>query len=179
MEPATLDRLMIDDALGALSPDVSALLAAHIRLLPGASEQMAAWNRVTQTAKEAMPAEQVESLPPLRWNASQQNSTHGNISPLRWQRRLISAAGTIAAAILLGISIGLFVPRKYPQSTVVITLPAPVGIRPIAIVPQDDNAGDFWSSKRLLAIAIENKHSLRSGPSGTAALIQSELGGPR
>ena len=65
MDDATLERLILDDALGALSPDASALLAAHIKTLPGGSERLAAWRQVADSARSAMPTEAVADLPPF------------------------------------------------------------------------------------------------------------------
>ena len=54
MDDATLDRLMIDDALGALEPDVSALLAAYTASLPQNEQRRADWRALAERARESL-----------------------------------------------------------------------------------------------------------------------------
>jgi len=143
MDAAILERLMIDDALGALSPDVRALLQAH---LSGRESELAQWHRVADTAKLALPPATVESLPPF---------------PRRfgWRMAPSLAMGLAAAAVLLlGIGIGW---RVAPSPSVPIAAahtPAPP--RPVATA----GVTDFWSSNRLVAVALDTERHAQPAP---------------
>ena len=141
MDDQTLERLMIDDALGALSPDASELLAAHIASSPHAAERLNRWRQTTELARRASESQEptvAPSLPPLSLRAHP-----------RWTR--IGLA--IAAAWLLGIGVGLLVPHG-PSSN---PGPSPAVIAKLT-PPSSSNAPaagvtDFWSSQRLISMA--------------------------
>ena len=58
MDDQTLERLMIDDAVGALPEDVSALLAAYGATLPnGGGVDSGRWRDVAKLASRAMDGE--------------------------------------------------------------------------------------------------------------------------
>jgi anti-sigma factor RsiW len=138
MDPAILERLMIDDALGALSPDVRALLEAF---LAGDDAELAQWRLVADATKSALPRPTVESLPPFP-----------RLRPWRIAPP-IRMAMALAAALLIGIGTGLhFVPAR---STPIAATP-PIPAAPPAAVATVGVA-DFWSSKRLLAVALDTE----------------------
>ena len=132
MNPTTLERLMIDDALGALPPDVSALLAEHC---PPADR--AAWHSLAAAAKSA-----------------------GQIAPLplpapRFRPGCARRVLAIAALLLLGLAIGLALPRPH-QSPLAIT-PSPPAPQAHLQTAAASGVPDFWSTQRLLASAQSNR----------------------
>jgi hypothetical protein len=139
MDEAILERLMIDDALGALSPDARALLEAYVCNQP---KELAAWRRVAAAAAEAIPVAKAESLPPFPRQ-----------SVLRFPRVALAAA----AVLLIGIGIGWeFSPAPAPQDLVM----APQTPQAVA----DVGITDFWSSSRLVAAALDAEQHAPSGP---------------
>jgi hypothetical protein len=152
MNDATLERLMIDEALGALDADVSALLAAYTAKLPASSSERAAWQKLAGTVRQTMPVPALQTLPPLR------------ISRLPEQHYWRAARATLAlgAAVAIGIAIGLW--RPHPAPTTVGALPpvAPSPATPaISLPPPPAGGQSFWSSQRLLAMAQGQKSEAR------------------
>ena len=145
MDAAILERLMIDDALGALSPDVRALLQAH---LSGRESELAQWQRVVDTARLALPPATVESLPPF---------------PRRYEWRIAPslAMGLAAAAVLLlGIGIGWRITPSPSPSVAIAAAQTPAPPRPVATA----GVTDFWSSKRLVAVALDTERHAQPAP---------------
>ncbi|HUB25210.1 MAG TPA: hypothetical protein VL992_07250 [Tepidisphaeraceae bacterium] len=139
MDEATLERLMIDDALGALGPDVRALLEAYVRDQP---KELAAWRRVAAAATEAIQPAKGESLPPF---------PHASVP--RFPRIALAAA----AALLVGFGIGWeFSPAPPRRAALAIAAP----------MPQVAAAGvtDFFSSSRLVGVALDAERRAPSGP---------------
>src|SRR5579862_9170455 len=114
MDDATLERLIFDDALGALSPDASALLAAHIQTMPGGSERLAGWRQLAETARAAMPTASPQALPPFPVSRIVSN-------PWRIGRIGLS----VAAVLFLGLGIGLLFPHRLTSSPQVAITPQP------------------------------------------------------
>jgi anti-sigma factor RsiW len=160
MDDAILERLIFDDALGALSPDASALLAAHIQTLPGGSERLAGWRRLAETARAAMPAEPPLALPPLRI---------GKLSSNPWRIGRIGVS--IAAVLIMGVGIGLLRPREANVSPHSAIAPLPIA----AEMPISAGVQDFWSSKRLLASAMGQKRENSSPLRWTSPIRQPEM----
>ncbi len=161
MDQATLERLILDDALGALPSDASALLAAYVQTLPGGNERLAAWQRVAATARTAMPTELAAPLPPF--SAPKHTS-----NPWR-----IGAIGLAAAAVLaMGVGIGLWMPRRVAAPTQVAVVPQPI------VVEMRSSGGvhDFWSSQRLLASAMQEKHEPSSAWHWSSPVSEPEFG---
>jgi len=139
MENATLERLMIDDALGELSPDARELLRAFLN--DGESE-LTQWRQLASDAKAALPSESVESLPAF----PRQNV-------LRFQP-FLRVGLAAAAALLLGVGIGWRISPPPAREIVTIQTPAPASVSPAALIT---DSSDFWSSKRLLAVALDTE----------------------
>jgi hypothetical protein len=158
MDDATLQRLMIDEALGALDPDVSALLDAYTADLPASSGDRAAWQKLAQTARQAMPVAAAETLPPLRISRVP--------GPGIWRGARATLA--LAAAIAMGIGIGLW--RARPETTTV-TVVAPAaqsfaGPQAVSLPPPPANGQSFWSSQRLLAMAQAQRSEAHAKSAG-------------
>jgi anti-sigma factor RsiW len=165
MDEKMLERLMMDDALGALGPDASALLAAYTKTLPDSEAKLAEWRRVSALARQTMPAENMESIPPLAANF--QNA----LNP--W--RIARVGGSIAAMLAIGMAIG----SHFPQARTTSPLPTQ---QTSQVVPPPAHTGgvtDFWSSRRMVASALEQKHPSHSAWKWNSPLNDSQVGGIR
>jgi hypothetical protein len=164
MDQATLERLMLDDALGALSADASELLAACVRTLPGGDERLAAWRRVAATARAAMPGESAKVLPPFPTRRTVSNP---------W--RMVRTGLSVAAVLALGVGIGLWMPRRPVAVTQVAVVSQPI----VAEGPSTVGVHDFWSSQRLLALAMEEKHTPSAAWRWSSPVSEPEMEGPK
>jgi|GEM_PF-4241508 len=146
MDQLTLERLLIDDALEALPPDVHTLLTAYLEST-GQHPKQAAWMAVADAARKALPGvdamEKEISLPSLRVRPN----------PLWQQLRLGLRA---AAMIMIGAGIGMYLSRHAAES-----IPAQVARPVAAATPQIETSSlgvsDFWSEKRLIAWATQGE----------------------
>ena len=162
MDNQTLQRLMIDDALGALEPDVRALLSAHTATHPPDQAEHALWQQLADTARQVAPVASSDAIPPL---------PHGRLRAIRLMQ-IGRTTLALAAAILIGLAVGLHLPQQgssvAPQA---VATPSPLAA-PLAPVAASSPT-DFWSSKRLLASAMaykpeppsESRSEFRAGPS--------------
>jgi hypothetical protein len=162
MDDATLERLIFDDALGALSPDASALLASYAQTLPGSSERLTAWKQLAATAKAALPTESVaEPLPPLP------PFSPGRTVASPW--RITRVGLSFAAVLLMGLGIGSWFahpPAASPHTSQTVVAEAPT-------IP---GVHGFWSSQRLLASAMDQRSEPSSAWHWTSLLNQPEIG---
>lgn len=136
MDEQTLERLMMDDALGALAPDVKMLLEAYVKQTGTEAERHGQWIALGAAAEEAVRGLAVEELPPF---------PGGRVRIMR----LWGASLAIAAAVVVGIGIGLFMQRPEAEKTVAAESSAVVA-EPAEML----GVTDFWSSKRLVAEAL-------------------------
>jgi hypothetical protein len=161
MDDETLKRLMIDDALGALSPDVSSLLSAYSETVPAGKSERSAWRSLAMDARRALSQQTVEDLPPFP--ATQRISL-----PWRFARIGISAAAMLA----IGVGIGLRMPRAVPPRPEVA-----VAVQPAATeLAGSNDMGGFWSSQRLLAYAEQQKRPKSSSLRWTSPVKMPEIG---
>jgi hypothetical protein len=159
----TLERLMIDDALGALSPDVSELLAAYTATA-ARDPQRQGWQRVAAMAQQALLPRAVENIPAFP------------IRAIRFsQLRRAAALGlSAAAALLLGLGIGMRLHSAGPgeaappvaQTTAQTAPPATAG-----------GVSDIWSSRRLVAAALDRKQSAAAPWQWSSPVGQPKIGG--
>jgi hypothetical protein len=160
MDDTTLERLMMDEALGALSPDVSMLLAAYTQTTGDA--RVAQWRRVANLAGEAMGETHLEPLPAFPGQAPRQARM--------WN---MARLGLAAAAVLaVGIGIGSWMPSKPAANVSVAQAPVETPRRSMGV-------SDFWSSQRLLASAMESAPRAPSRPQWTWSMIEARTGGLR
>lgn len=139
MNAETLDRLLLDRALGALTPDAAALLDAFLREHP---EQLAAARRLdatTDLARKALAAPltldaKLPAFPRERIEAAQRRSHAAG-----WARGGLA----MAAALLLGFSAAWILLPRPPQSPPQIVDSTP---RPRASTAPPPG---MWSVERL------------------------------
>ncbi len=103
MDAGTLERLIIDRSLCALSPDVEALLAVHLERTPSDAEAAAAFDRTVRLVERAteppVASDRASAPMPLFRDIERRERL------LRWRRRLAAAAG-MAAALVFGCILG-------------------------------------------------------------------------
>jgi hypothetical protein len=101
MKTETLEALLIDHALGALSSEVGELLEAYQAGDPSVAEQAANLSAAVRLARQAMvrpKTQPVRRLPPLaQWRRQ--------AAVQRWQARAWEVS-RLAAAVLLGLALG-------------------------------------------------------------------------
>jgi anti-sigma factor RsiW len=175
MDDAALQRLMMDDALGALEPDTRALLAEFLNDRRGPKADYAQWQRLIAAASQAIPASGPETLPefPLR--------------RLQWSRFQRAARLTLSAAamVLIGVGVGLRVSKSSNSTKVAINSPSPqsANLPHPAPAPSDAAATfgvpDFWSTQRLLASALSANRQPRTQWQWIDSYSALHSGGPR
>jgi len=165
MDPAILERLMIDDALGGLPPDVSALLAAFTAARPADEAELSQWRKITNLASRA-----AEPLTPEKYSLP----AFPRRRILAFQvRRFALAGAAMAACLLLGFYLNAWMtPSSQP--------PAPIVGSPIAIVASPApllGVHNFWSSQRLLATALSQPATSAPGTRWLPLPGQPKIGG--
>jgi hypothetical protein len=148
VDDQTLERLMIDDALGALAPDVSALLSEYTQNVGAADQQRLRWRELAEAARQAMGTPAAEALPPFP-------SRQLRAARL-WHSGRIGLA--IAAVLLLGFGIGLWMPSQRAAVEPLARITSPSS----SSGEREEGVRDFWSSQRLVASAAE--HTGRGHP---------------
>ncbi len=120
VEPHLLERLMLDRALGQLSEDVEALLAAVVAEDAGRNSRQSELLTTAAQAHEAMKRRSVSAgleLPPLAARPRQRS---------RWRAAVMAIA--MAGCLLVGLSARWLFPRERqlpaPEPSVVV-VPAP------------------------------------------------------
>lgn len=136
MDDETLERLMLDDALGALSDDARALLEAYLRDHAEHRADWAKWRNVADAAQNAMRPRSVISLPPFPRNR------------FVFPRPVLAAA----AMLLIGIGIG----TQFRTAPIAAGPSTPVALAPQA--PAVAGVEDFWSQQRFVSTALEAEH---------------------
>ena len=147
MNPETLENLLIDRALGQLSPDVEALLAEHLAGTPGAAQAAAELREVVALATAAMHRTRPKlDLPPRV------------IALPRWPRARRVLA--MAASFVVGAGVAFLTLRgtsTRPEMPVARATPAaPVMAQTPRHSPEVERALrklPFWSKERAYLIA--------------------------
>jgi hypothetical protein len=148
MTPETLDRLMLDDSLGALSDDIRSLLADRVVVAGSpAAARIAAYRRTVEDARAALKQARRETLPPFP-----AERLRGEALRLR-RRRLAGRIAALAASLVLGLGLGYL---AFGRAEAPVSLPAPVAVaQPVPLNPEPAPAPavvtDFWSARRLAA----------------------------
>jgi len=141
MNAETLERLMLDRALGALPPDCESLLAAYIEKDPQAAatdkEYKATVNAARGALADALPST-LPAFPARRLVDARRQYRH---------LRLFRGVVGIAASIAIGFGVHAFF---FPARSANSSHPDPIVLAQAATrneAPAD--AGGFWSAQRL------------------------------
>jgi hypothetical protein len=142
MDNQIMERLMMDDALGQLSPDVSALLRAYASI-SGDDQEHAIWIKLAASAKDALTDDTIPQAPSIQSLRSARLAYFTRIS--------LAAAAVLIVGIALGLSLPLMTARHAVPVAPIAQTTIPIEIQP---PPPPASSGDFWSSQRLLAAAL-------------------------
>ena len=158
IDPEILERLLIDRALGELSPDAEALLDDYLAREPEASEEAEEIARTADLARRALaPSDEVDShaLPPLLL---------GKRRGVLW--RVGARAAALAACLLIGVGVGLW----FSQSKQVIETQVEIAwvgtaqesAREDADGTEEVNRSEIWSARRFYEAASRPARTKRA-----------------
>lgn len=151
MKPENLESLLIDHALGQLSPEVADLLDNHLRQNPSAAQRAGAFAATLDLARQAvtLPPPAQAAIAPLPWVL---------VKRAAWRRTWSREALKLAACIAVGfVSGGLLRGTSPVHGPLVATVhPLP----PVVRGAEKNVAAQFWSS-----MAQANEVSPRAGTS--------------
>jgi len=141
MDGETLDRLLMDRALGGLSPDVEALLTAYLGQAPAAAARAGDYAAAADAARRVLRSDRPAALPPFPAIRLHQ------VAEARRRLRVVRRVASLAAALVLGVGLGAGLFRSQaPRGGTV----APVGVGDhLAVDIERPAAGEFWSATRL------------------------------
>jgi len=166
MNPETLDRLMLDDSLGAMADDIRSLLADRIGP-PGspAAARLTAYRRTVDAARAALAQPARAPLPPFPAARLRDGALR-----LR-RRRQVGRIAALAASLVLGLGLGYL---AFSRADVTAPAPAPAPVAVAQTAPSNPEpfpeqpfpgtspesapapavVTDFWSARRLAAHAM-------------------------
>jgi hypothetical protein len=148
MEAEVLERLLMDRALGGLSPDVEALLTAHLAQDADAADRAREFDAAATAARQVLQSGGPLTLP--RFPAARIRG----LEHTRRQLVLVRNVAGIAASVIVGIGLGVAFFRG--------SAAAPESVRaPIAVVSTAGSAaprGEFWSAERLYEKSRRTEH---------------------
>ena len=158
IDPEILERLLIDRALGELSPDAEALLEDYLAREPEASEKAEEIARTVGAARCALaPSEEVDShaLPPLllygRW---------------RFLWRGGARAAALAACLLIGVGVGLWFSQSRQvietQVEIAWVVAAQQSGREDSDGTEEANRSKIWSARRFYEAASRPARTKRA-----------------
>lgn len=151
MDTETLDRLLMDREMGALSEDARDLLEAYLRHDAGAAARARAFAEVGDLARRALSREAPSAMPTFPRDRLRRD----RVSRRRW--RVVGRAAALAACLVFGVWLGS------------VNAPHPMGgsgQAPSVLVesPPGPSAGEassddtrFWSARRLYRDAVGAK----------------------
>jgi hypothetical protein len=139
----TLDRLLMDRALGALPPDVEALLDAYLEHDAAGAARAREFGAAAMAARRLLQQPLPTPLPPFPATSIR------DVARAQTRVRALGHVASMAAVLVVGIGLGLVFPHgrtlEAPGPRFTIVAPAPV----ITAEP----APGFWSTARLYASA--------------------------
>jgi len=156
LDSETIEQLLIDRSVGALSSDTEALLAAYLKHDRQAGELARQFDETADLARRTLSVASLPSLPALQTD----KLLRAEASRRRW--RLFRNAAGLAACLVLGLSLGLILSRNASSAS-----PPPSFAVADSSLANDEardtgpSASDFWSISRLRdrLKATEPKHS--------------------
>jgi hypothetical protein len=189
MDQETLERLMLDDSLGALSDDIRTLLAERIGPAAGpAAARAARYRRTVDEARAALARPERAALPPFP--AARLMREAGALR----RRRLVGRIAALAAGLVLGLGIGFIAfgraaapaPGPTPVSVAqadpedAAPVPLPVQAAQVAALPPGpapEAVTEFWSLRRLAARAMAARSQIPVKVTWVSPVEQPRIGG--
>ncbi len=171
MDTQTLERLLIDRALGQLPPDTRELLDAWLAEHPSAKALNQAVEETVTAARSALAESPPSMVPPFPAKAI---GRAGRLAP-GW--RMAGKAASLAACVLIGV--GLHAAWKAessqdaapPEAVRIVRNVQPI---PFAQAAAEPESPGFWSAKRL-----EEQARQRRPERGKRVIWDSPLSTPR
>jgi hypothetical protein len=148
MNDATLERLMMDAALGALNEDVQELLMANLEGNEERAREAKGLRALVSNAREAM-KEECPAQPDMQAARSRMKIDRA----MQWGGRIVA----MAACLLIGFGIARMRPTREVQ-VVVQKEPA----NPVVMAVNDARPtaeGELWSAQRIYKNAVEVNRS--------------------
>ncbi|MBN1489553.1 MAG: hypothetical protein JXA69_06505 [Phycisphaerae bacterium] len=143
MDSETLEKLMIDRALGAMPPDCEILLAAYLETHPDAAAECGSIEQAVELARQALTDGSAATLPAFpaeRLREAQRTD---------WLWRMTRAAAGIAASVVLGFGAhAMFFPAATPETGMSASSLIAVHGPEQRTEEIGEDAG-FWSGERL------------------------------
>jgi anti-sigma factor RsiW len=142
MDTETLDRLLMDRALGSLPADTDALLVAYLDYDKAAGARAREFAAAAAAARRLFQQPLPTALPPFP------AANIRNVEQAQRRVRALRYIASMAAVLVVGIGLGLVFPHApaietpAPLITVVATTPV--------VAAHEPEAG-FWSTQRLYA----------------------------
>ena len=149
MKTETLETLLLDHALGELSPEVAELLETHLAHHPEAAQQADGLAATVQRARQAMAITQEAPRRSLAVERLQQTQMTHRRWAFMWE------LARLAACVAFGLTLGWYgqIARKATVATTPVTPPVTAAGLPSA----PESANDFWSLAYLEAAQRERQ----------------------
>ena len=143
MDSETLEKLMIDRALGAMPPDCEILLAAYLETRPDAAAECRTIEQTIELARRALADGSATTLPAFPAERLREAQRTDGL----W--RMTRAAVGIAASVVIGFGMhAVFFPARTPETgTAGSGIVANRG--PEKQIEQVSEDAGFWSGERL------------------------------
>ncbi len=144
MDAETLERLLMDRALGALGPDVEALLDEHLAQDPEGCQRAAEFAGATSAARQALGAGvplRLPEFPALRLATLERTRRR-----LAWVRN----TGAVAATLVVGIWLGGLLTSGRPGPDTPVSGAGERTALAASAPAHADADGGFWSVARLV-----------------------------
>jgi hypothetical protein len=144
MNDATLERLMMDAALGAINEDVQELLMAHLTRDAGKAREAEELRALVEKAREAV-REKCPAQPDLRVARRRLKIER----MMTWGGRIVA----MAACLLIGFGVARMRPARQVE---VVVREKPATSAVVAVNDTRPTAeGELWSAHRIYRNAIE------------------------
>lgn len=170
MDAETMERLLIDNRLGELSPDTEQLLEAYLHVTPGADAILAEIDSVIDLADRALradPPAAAEALPPL----SIEDALRRVRAPQPYDRTGWARPFALAASIILAFLLGT-------RWTSAPSVPSPGRIDGVARSSHaaSPDGAEFWSVAKYVSDRAAARPSAAARVEWSSPLVFPQLG---
>lgn len=149
MKTETLEALLLDHALGELSPEVAELLETHLARNPEVARQAAGLAATVQQARQAVAVTQEAPQRPLAAVRLQQERRIQRRRVFMWE------LARLAACVVLGLTLGWY--GHTGRKATVAATPVPPQVAAVELPSAPESANDFWSLASLAAAQRERQ----------------------
>ena len=143
MNPETLERLMLDRALGSLPPDCDALLTSYLETRPEAAETCRRMELTVDLARSALADARAARLPAFPAERLLRTQRSQRI----W--RLTMGVTGVAASILIGLVVHATLFRPPPSNPRAPGLSGLAQATPRHLIDENQDRSGFWSGRQF------------------------------